>query len=386
MEITKKSVGLWVLRLVVGVPVIGVAVIHPALAFWLFATASLAWTSYPLIEWVDRKVWGPRWISHLVVYLLWAVYAFVLYRFISPWIYLGVHQAIDAGKDLAGITTILEEVWKEFRLTLEGFAKPETIDKAIHFAQETLSKNGATWGLTALGVGRQVLFGATLLILLMFILPLLVIVLHSKREEEEAGAFYCVSTFCDGDNGSVTRLIVFVWNDYIQGMRGIFRAIFWSMLLFTFLYAILLFVFEQVFGVHIPLAAHGLYSALLGILGAIPLIGGMVNWVTISYVGLTIFGLAKPFVIMFLSQIGMHKLETGVVTPWLMGKEMHVPIGGMVVIYAVALSLFGATATGFAASFLFLPLWKSLLKGLLMWKSGEFEEISTRHASPILVS
>ena len=74
---------------------------HAVPTFWLFAIASVVAASFHPLEAFDRLIRNER-VATLTRYLLWMVFVYLLYRFISPWIYLGVKQAVEAGKRTQG--------------------------------------------------------------------------------------------------------------------------------------------------------------------------------------------------------------------------------------------------------------------------------------------
>ena len=270
---------------------------------------------------------------------------------------------------------IVQMLSEDFRRLLEGYTSPKFVEDMLKVLQEYAAKHGSEWAVVFLGVGKSLLLGVTIFIAALVISPVIVFVLYGKRREESAAVAWCTERLCDGPNGGVTRLVKYVWDQHILGVRNIFWAIFVAMVFFSLVYWGVLAAFTYIFPGSLPRQAHALYAGLLGVLGGIPLLGGMINWGTITYVGFTVYGVGLPFALLFVAQMLIHKAETGYVTPMLLSKYMHVPIVGMVVCYAMALGLFGANATGFAASFLFISFYNALLMGLEQWDAGEFAKV-----------
>jgi hypothetical protein len=352
---TKEKGTVYALKALIIGPFTWLALAHPVASLWILTVITVAWVCFPALEWVDRVVPGPRLLSHGMLYLLYAGYVYLIYRYLSPWIFTSVSQMAEAGKELPELIKHLPGFWSEFRQILEGHVSGATIDKAIELAQGALAKHSTEAGLVVYAAGKNIAFGITVVLGIIIILPLTILMLHTAREEEEAGARAVIERVFDGTDGVLTKMMIDMWTQYVRLSRSIFRAILTAMMLYSVVYAFVLLLFRLGFGGNIKNAAHAGYSILLGVLGGIPLFGGMINWGTISYVGYTTYGLTVPFAVLFVTQMIVHKTETGFVTPKLMGTYMHVPILGLILSYAIALSIFGANVTGFVASFLLPP-------------------------------
>lgn len=331
------------------------------LAVSLFLLASFIWMCFDALERFDRIVPGPRWVSHTILYLLWVGYVFIIYRFVSPWAFAAVTQIADAGNNPSAFKEIAQDVLLDFRNTLEGYVSPQTIDRAAALGTEFFLSHKVEIALKALDVSKSLATLVTFGLLIAIFFPLLLISLHSSREKQEAGASYIFATLLDGKNGNLYKYFATVWDDYIFYGRGIFRAMFWVGLIMSFLYAADLLLFKKYFGGNIGNAALAGYSFLLGFIGAFPVIGGFSNWITISYVGGTAYGLSKTFVYLFASQILLHKLETWGLTPKFLGESMEIPMLGQIGVYAMSIGIFGANILGFVAALFLMPLVKAII-------------------------
>jgi hypothetical protein len=347
---------------------------NPTIVF--VAIMAMGAAMFPTLDRVDSWVPGPRVLSHMVLYGPYVLYL-LGFGFMVVWAAPSLDVMVESGRVVGEVVKGAPAIWSDLMKELDEVVSPETKEKIVAFLKDWVGKNGGSAALFLLKFGKGLGSTLTMILLLALFLPLPMFMLHSMREQVVAETRGYVARMLDGEGGSLTKAAIDFWEAFVMFVGSILGAILRAMVFFVVIYFFMLWGFKWYYKVPLPVASHLTYAVLLGTIGALPIIGGIINWVTISYVGYAMFGPGWKMVKLFVAQAIVHKSETGIVTPWLMKNQIHISLFAMVVAYMVALGYYGANAYGFIASFLLPPAMLALFLVHDRWNQGVYATTAT---------
>ncbi len=270
---------------------------------------------------------------------------------------------------------LFKHFWREVRGHLESVVSPEMIDKAAVWIQEHLSAIVSP-SASALSWTSGFLLRGTVSTMALIVLPYALLFVFAWWDWEEAMGEAIVRSFLPHP---YDYALLRWWTKFRGHGTTLFKAMGLSMLIFSFVFVGVL-LGCRVLGYPISIPKAVFFGILLGVTGGVPLIGGVINYVTIILVGIANFGFSMIVLILFGISVIVHKLEINLVTPWVIGTKLKFSTIGLAICFFSGLSLWGATILGIMTSLLLLP-WLRACKELVDETSDEDErEILTKAA------